>query len=141
MMAPRQSLETLGLGCRRIKRAVAVYASNLDILAFNRVIGLGVDVPASGKQLKEIISIYKTARVNRFFVQLSPFATPEHITLDLEDSGFRFYNNWVKLFRKLKVIPTSRSPLDIRIINRDQATEFADIITQAFQWPACTGGD
>jgi hypothetical protein len=135
MMAPRQSLETLGLGCRKIKKAVAVFASHLDILAFNRVIGLGVELPASSKQINEIISIYRTAKVNRFFVQLSPYARPEHTKQDLEGKGFSFYNNWVKLFRTLTVFPASRSSLDIRRIYHDQATDFAKIITQSFNWP------
>ena len=61
MMAPRQSLEELDLGCKKIGKAVAVFASKLDILAFNRVIALGMELPVSPKQLDEIISLYRDA--------------------------------------------------------------------------------
>jgi ribosomal protein S18 acetylase RimI-like enzyme len=135
LTAPRQSIEDLSLGCRKVGRAVAVCLGKVDILAFNRVIGLGVESPVLTRQLDEMISFYKKAGVKRFFVQLSPYATPEHAVQMLKDKGFRFHNNWVKFYRTLKVIPAVPSHPDIKRIGRDDAAYFADIIIKSFQWP------
>ena len=83
--------------------ALAGMMTEIDMLACNRVIGLGMHRPVSEAEIDAIIETYKAAKISRFFVPLSPYAQPENIKEMLEQKGFSYYNNWTKLYRKAAV--------------------------------------
>lgn len=116
--------------------ACSAVASKIDILAFNRIIGLGIGNQATEEQLDELIAPYRRQGVNRFFVQICPTAVPGSIPQWLKARGFRHYNNWVKLYRDVKPCPPVETDLHIRLIGRDEAGDFARILASSFGWSA-----
>lgn len=133
--APAEIVQRFGLRSQRIGAATAGVADQVDILAFNRVIGLGLGQTATENQLDTIIALYKDAGARRFFVQLSPHAKPHGLPEMLQAKGFGFFNNWVKLYRDIHPLPNADTGLSIRQIDTGDADTFAQIIVTAFDWP------
>lgn len=119
-----------------IDGALATRASNADVLALNRVVGLGLRRAATDEQIDRLIRFYAEAGVPRFFLQLSPDARPADIPSQLVDKGFRLYNNWVKLYRDTAPPPSVPTDLTVRRIKADQAQDFGRIAADSFSWPA-----
>lgn len=128
-------VSTCGLDVTTIDGATAISASRVDVLAFNRVVGLGLDAPATPETLARIVAHYKARNVRRFFVQVSPAATPAALFEALDRSGLRHYNNWVKLYRDVASPPEVSTDLHIERVDAAHATAFAALIAPAFDWP------
>jgi GNAT superfamily N-acetyltransferase len=138
-LASPAAADVCGLKVRRIGSGDAVAAAGVDVLAFNRVIGLGVDKPASESSIEEIVDLYRRAGSQRFFVQVSPGASPAHTIGWLETRGFRHYNNWAKLYRPVGHPTSSRSDLRVEQIGAEHAGAFGAIVASCFGWPSFVG--
>lgn len=138
-LASPAAKEVCGLDVRRVDSAEAVVASELDVLAFNRVIGFGVDRPASEGTIDDIVEFYGKAKARRFFVQLSPASSLPNAARWLEARGFRRYNHWVKLYRPVGDVPPFRSDLRVERIGTEHAGEFGAIVASCLGWPAFVG--
>jgi hypothetical protein len=125
----------LGIDLESAKSLSVLIASKLDILAMNRVIGLGLNKKAAHQQIKDIISRYKNAGVPRFFVQLHPLARPDTLPAMLTEHGFSHYNNWVKLYREIDAPLPQPADLDVREVGPDEGKAFAEIVSTSFGWP------
>src|SRR5262245_42758388 len=66
----------LGLEAEVAESHTSLFAPRFDLLQFNRVIGLGVLVPATETLVALLIDRYRVAGVKNFGVQLSPEAQP-----------------------------------------------------------------
>jgi ribosomal protein S18 acetylase RimI-like enzyme len=107
----------------------------VDVLAYNRVIGLGLSEPATNDQIKSILRFFRGVGVNRFFIQVSPFARPNDLVEMLERNGLKYYNHWAKLYRKSKDrIPVPETDLKIIRIDEDYADLFGEIVIRPFGW-------
>lgn len=107
----------------------------VDILAYNRVIGLGVEEQATNQQIREILRFFSGAGVTRFFVQISPYAQPAELSEMLRQNGFKYYNNWAKFYRKSDLpVPDYHTDLEIVEINADYADLYGEIVIQPFGW-------
>ncbi len=125
----------LGIHSNIISGAFCGALSQVDTLAFNRVLGFGLDYDITKQQVQSIIHFYKKVGTARFFVQLCPGAKPEHATQILTDSGFSYYNNWAKFYKKLDTpIPPSHSNFSIEKVGYNETDEFDNIIKKAFNW-------
>jgi hypothetical protein len=107
-----------------------------DILAMNRVIGLGQTKPIKTNTLREIIDIYHKAGAARFFVQLHPETVDASTLEQMTATGFEPYNNWVKLTRPAAPLEVRESDLEVDEISRDEAASFARIVASCFEWDA-----
>jgi GNAT superfamily N-acetyltransferase len=132
---PGELENQLGIRTVRAGGSYAISAAKVDILAYNRVIGLGIHRPVDEEQITGMINFYRSNGTKRFFVQLSPAAQPDNVKELLEHHHFYHYNNWTKLFRPVTGIPPVDTPLKIEQISREQSGIFSDIIIQAFEWP------
>lgn len=120
---------TIGAACVSIVK-------NIDILAYNRVIGLGLTESATEQILDEIISKYKEADIKRFFIQIHPEASPSELKQWFQKRNIHHYNNWVKHYRGVENPPASDTELDIREVQYNaEAEQFGYIITKSFEWP------
>ena len=109
---------------------------HIDILAFNRVVGLGLFQTASEQMVDNIISKYKSAGIPRFFIQIHPEAAPPQLKEWFEKRNILHYNNWVKHYRGLENLPRVETELEIREVNsKDEVDRFGEIITLSFDWP------
>ena len=115
--------------------AFAAAVPGIDILALNRVIGLGLNGRIESKSIDDIINFYKLAGSKRFFVQLSPFFKEADTELMLLMKGFQLRNRWAKLFRSTSgSIPSVASGLKVVPVDLSQAREYAEIIYNCFDW-------
>lgn len=133
--ANTKDVDLCGIALAGIASAFVAIASRIDVLALNRVIGLGLREPATGDHIDSIIDRYRSAGVRRFFVQLHPQARPESLKEMLEERGFRHHNNWVKLSRNLDPPSPAKTSLHVRSIDSREANDFARIVSPAFDWP------
>ena len=128
--------EKFGIKVFSIGSACISLAKNIDILAYNRVIGLGLLQTAAEPMIDTIISKYKDANVKRFFIQIHPEASPPQLKDWFEKRNISHYNNWVKHYRGIENPPEIETELEIREVqNKKEAEKFGEIITQSFEWP------
>ena len=106
---------------------------DLDILAMNRVLGIRA---IDNEILQQIISFYKNAGSSRFFIQLPPNVVSKGAQETLLENGFRFHNNWSKLFRKVEPLTiTTNDELVIREIDKRESYNYGQLIFMSFDWP------
>jgi GNAT superfamily N-acetyltransferase len=133
--APADAVAACGVGLAKIGDAVVTSAAAIDVLGFNRVIGLGLLESASQATLDHIMAHYEGANVRRFFVQLHPEALPAELPLWLKERKLRHHNNWVKLVRGVEDIGDVTSDLRVTQIGVEEARTFAGIVSPGFDWP------
>jgi GNAT superfamily N-acetyltransferase len=133
-----QSASECGLIAADVGGAVATAAGRADVLVLNRVIGIGLKEPATSEQLEELVKLYAQAGAPRFFLQMSPAASPAEFKRLLLDSGFSHYNNWVKLYRDTSPPPQVATDLTVRQIGGADAESFGRIVAEYFDWPDAT---
>jgi len=132
--APPGVAASLGLAVRDVGSSVAVRASILDILMYNRVVALGVGAPADEGWLDEATGFFRAGDVPRFMVHLAPEARPEDLPHRLERGGFRLHNHWLRLLRPSTGTGETDDPR-VRPIGREHAEVFARTYTEAFDHP------
>lgn len=132
--APSPAVVACGIGIQEFGPAAAMWMSKIDILACNRVLGLGLEGPPDHRVVEAIIATYERAMVPRFFIQLAPLVTLGPTLAAVTDQGLAHYNNWVRLVRD--VAPPGPCPSRLRVeeIGRDRAPVFADIVCAGFGW-------
>jgi GNAT superfamily N-acetyltransferase len=133
--APPAITSALGLRVKRIGGLVAVAATGLDILMYNRALSIGSDPPARPEELDETTAFFREAGVPRFMVQVRPGAEPEALAAWLEARGFTRHNYWLRLWRDGAPAPAVATPLPIRPIPQAEAREFGMLIAEAFGQP------
>jgi GNAT superfamily N-acetyltransferase len=133
--ASADTVASCGIGLAKIGSAVVTSAATIDVLGFNRVLGLGLVESASQATLDRIVAHYEGANVRRFFVQLHPEALPAALPLWLEERNLHHHNNWVKLVRGVEEIADVTSDLRLKQIGVEEANTFAGIVSPGFDWP------
>lgn len=107
----------------------------LDILALNRVLGLGMEFPVKPTDIDRIIRFYEAAGSKRFFIQLSPYAYQDDLPEILYEKGLKPYNNWVKLLRLAdKPLNEYNTSLEVIEITPERAQIYGQIIFDSFDW-------
>jgi GNAT superfamily N-acetyltransferase len=128
-----------GLSVRTVGDAVLIAVTRFDVLALNRLIGLGLRTPPSDATLAEAISAIEQTGSPRCFVPVAPTSAAEGLSSRLERLGLRQYNNWVRLSRSLDHLPgppDSPAPsLDVRRIGPTHAEVFGNLVATAFDYP------
>lgn len=127
--------EKLGVSMNIINGASCFAIAKTDRLAFNRVLGIGVDYEIKDQQLKEIINFYKQAGTSRFMIQVSPAAFPENSEELLLRNGFVRHNQWAKSYKKLEnEIEIPKTDLSIENLELSNIEEFEKVIKCAFEF-------
>ncbi|UCC72997.1 MAG: GNAT family N-acetyltransferase [Gemmatimonadota bacterium] len=134
------SASACGLGVAEEAGTLAVRAAAADVLGLNRVIGLGMERPASEASIDRLLDLFAGEHVPRFFVPVSPLAQPADIGTLLVARGFEHYNNWVKLYRDTSAPPQVSTDLTIRRIDEGEAPAFGRIVASCFDWPEPAAG-
>lgn len=100
-----QQTHTLpGLDVRRYGRASALVTPTMDVVAINRVIGLGFEQPLDAARLAEINAYYCSAGRTRWFLEWSPSAALQSPAV-LEAAGGVVRGAMLKLFAHLAELP------------------------------------
>ena len=131
----------LGLAVERVGGAVAFVASRLPTTMFNRVIGLGLDRPATAADLDALRRVYRDAGVGTWWLHWSPFALPGDGPAWLTAQGFTVPArvSWAKMLRATSEPPRVATDLVIAPAAASQAAAVGTAIAQAFEMPPFMG--
>jgi hypothetical protein len=136
MRAPARDVSArLGMSLLQEGGAVAAFVPAADVLALNRVIGLGVHAAASETQLDRILAAAKSAGVRRLFLQITPDAQPAELTKWIEARGGVPHNRWVRLWRGVHEEPLPEATLKVVQVRTLRADAFAHVVRIAFGMP------
>lgn len=131
---PKATAASMGMKVYTTPTTCTTIITNIDTLAFNRVIGLGLAEPVTAERLDEITAHYREHKIPRFFIQLHPDAVTHATSGLLTAKGLRHYNNWVKFYRPVEKIAKVKTDLRIEKIGREHAKAFAEIMVASFEW-------
>jgi hypothetical protein len=130
-----QLAQSIGIQVEEISGALVCISPSADVLALNRVVGLGISEPATPEHIQTICDMYEASGARRFFFQLSPVARPDGIAAWLEGRGLSHYNNWVRLYRTTEPVADANTTLEIKQILPSESEVFGRIVTECFGWP------
>lgn len=125
----------LGFRLEQRDGALISAVAKADVLALNRVVGLGLGTAPDEDDIGTLVEEYARIGVRRFFVQPSPLCADAGLVERLQAGGFRHYNNWVKLERDVAEPPRIDTDLEVREIGGEHAHDFGEIVARCFQWP------
>ena len=137
-----------GLKVEDVGSARLYLMPQVDVLMFNRAVGIGIGGPATEEDIDRIVARYQETGVSRFLVSISPAAKPDSIASWLEARGFRRHNAWVKLHRETERVPEiATAGLRIEEVGPERALEFGKVVQAGFsmtdiagEWIALTVG-
>ena len=132
--ADADDVAALGLECVETGTALVSIARRLPASAIvvNRVLGLGLAAPATRAEVDAIVSAYRDAGVEQYFVQVHPAAGPPELASWLRDAGLRADRGWQKFARDPIAVEVPATDLSVREIGRENGDAFAAIVCNAF---------
>lgn len=123
---PADGVEELGgVTCLRLAGAP-------DSPMLNRVVGLGVDTPATEAELDEAIAFMGDVT---FYVSLEPHAQDGGIRVWLEERGFVPGWGWMRFMRDARSAPDATTTLELHEVGADDSATFAMIQRVAYGLP------
>lgn len=134
-LAPASIAKALGLHLIADEGVIMTLATQTDVLALNRIVGLGVETPATRDQLARLIRIARDRGTKRLFVQIAPDHSPVELDEWAEAEGGKTYNRWVRLWRKTDAFPEVRTDLQIRQLTNADAERSGEIVAESFGMP------
>lgn len=136
--APPALARPLGLKVVESGAALALVTAAADVLALNRILGLGVFEPATAGTLDRLLAEYRRADVPRAFVQVAPSPEAPAVVDLLLARGARRYNNWVRLWRGVQDVPHVETGLRVECVGAVWRQAFGEIVADGFGWPPAT---
>ncbi len=114
---------------------VARFAPTVDLMLFNRVLGLGLNSPATKDVVDVLVKRYRDSGVTNFAIQLSPEAQPPEVVDWLTQNDLSVRDYWTKVYRLPD--PNVSIPTDLRIeqIDSSMAGVFAETACVGFEMP------
>ncbi len=109
--------------------------SSVDVGDFNRVFGVGIEEPATEGLIDRIMALYAPSG-NTYIVHVDPAALPAALLGWLEQRGFKWGGNIVRLYRDAAEPPDIATDLRVESIGPEYAGAFADAGLAAFGMPA-----
>ena len=134
--ASPEMTEAFGMRLARLGSADVLQMAKLDMLMFNRVVGLGVEEPATEELLDQAIALFHEASIPRFFLDVSPAARPIFLNDWIAERGLSLFNSWVKLTREVDPVPQAFTTTHIAEVGPDRAADFGRIVQVVFGLPA-----
>src|SRR5687768_2264320 len=133
--APFAFTSGAGLRVTSFDSAIALTAKNIDMVMFNRVLGLGFYEKFSEQLISDLVEHLRKYGAQHFGVQISPlFHTPELVGW-LEQYGLIKATTWAKLFRNTTAAAPIETDLVARRIDARQAPLFAEVFCAGYAIP------
>ena len=133
--APGAIADGLGIGHRPLRSGLALKATGVDILMYNRIVGFGVGTPATAADLDDAVAWFRAAGAPRMMLNLAPVAAPDPRPW-LEARGFTLHNHWIRLWRDASAPVEAPEDPRVRPIGREHAEIFSRTDVEAFDHPA-----
>jgi GNAT superfamily N-acetyltransferase len=132
---PAALRDRLGLRLEEVGGALVSVAAAVPSILINRTVGLGLHETASPETVGRIVDRYRAAGIARYFVQLVPDARPPELRDVLSAAGLEKARGWMKFIRGPAPAPDVTSPLAVRKIGPERASDFARIAVAGFDLP------
>ena len=139
--APAALVARLGLTVKSVAGATALFAPGLQTTMFNRVIGLGLDRPASAADLDALRQDYAGTGHPNWWLHWNPHAAPADGAEWLVAQGFTLpaRRSWAKMLRGTALPPAVQTTLHVASAATAQVAATAACIAQAFGMPPLMG--
>lgn len=112
----------------------------LDILAFNRVLGLGVHTRPTPQMLQAIIDWYGSLEVPRFMIPVAPEFLDGRTESLLLKAGFTPHNQWMKWSGTIPgPVQVPHIPFTVQEEGPELKDAFASLVCESFDWPKAAG--
>jgi hypothetical protein len=123
----------------RVGGGVAVALRSVDIGFFNRVMGLGIEHPATEAEVDEAIAFLEGHDRHETVAMIPAYAQPAELPGWFEARGYVPSRRWVKMWHDLTVLPEAATDIRIERIGPEDAEHFTRVITAAFFFPEIIG--
>jgi hypothetical protein len=123
--------ETLGTRLEPFAGGVALVASAVAMVLYNRAFAFGLDQPVDEAALERVIDLFD--RRGPFAIQPSPAARPAEIGRWLEARGMVARSHWVKWIRDARPLPVTHGELRIERVAAAQVEPFVAIAAEVFR--------
>jgi hypothetical protein len=134
--APSGFSEAVGLGVTLIGGVTVLMMAAVPDSQFNRILGLGIDAPASEGTLDAALARMREAGNGRFFLHLAPMAEPAALPDWLRRRRLERYRRpWAKFQRGAALPPTIVSDFAIEEIGAARAADYAEPVAAGFGAP------
>jgi hypothetical protein len=140
--APVAVRSALGVELRELSGATQLLAPGLPVAMFNRVIGLGLNRPATGEDLDTLLHSYRAAGCRDWWLHWNPHAEPAQFGDVLLGRGFTLpaRGAWAKMLWQAPALPQAATRLQVALARDDQINAVTESITQAFGMPPLMAG-
>lgn len=128
-LADNLKLQSLGIGSAFVSAAAALPPTAIVI---NRSLGLGLQSAETEDTIREMVEVYRKAKITRFFIHRHPRARPSEIVDWLTATGLKKSRGWQKFIRGTEPVPRIKTNLTVNKIGPQYAQQFADIACDAF---------
>ncbi len=130
--APADVRESLGLVMERFPTAIAFGRARDTNLMFQRVLGLGLEAPATRDEVRAIKSCYASRGIAEFGIGIAPDAEPDALESWLRDEGFGCYFHTVKWTRDVSPARRADCGLAIETAGAADADAFGRVLVESF---------
>jgi len=131
--APPNLAGALGLRTVPVVDGMALLASRLPSLLYNRTFGIGLERELTPADVEDAIALY--APDAEFTIQPTPHARPAAVHDWLDERGMRAWFNWVRWVRDTGPAPDGASALEIAVATPADMAEFSACMGEVFHEP------
>lgn len=134
--APADTARRLELGSHGVGGAFCIRSGALSgARELNRVLGLGLDGPATDAQLDEVERFFDGGP---FFVQLAPGARPPDLEARLAARGYVRDYAWAKFDRPAEAVPEPSTDLRLELVGRERGEDVGATFVRGYGLPEST---
>ena len=130
--APRELALRYGIDTRTIGGALCTSVREQASTMLNRVVGLGLDAPATDADLDAIESFF-TRQGQPFYISLNPKAKPSDLPARLEARGFTSAYAWMKFMRGAEPPPPTETALHVHPVEPGQGADFGEVVAAGYE--------
>lgn len=136
--APDDYMQSSKLASARLGASIVLADHGTPIAEFNRVLGIGIDEPASEKELEQVIAWLNEHAAPSYALQVAPTAHPEAIGEWIEARGLQLAGNgWAKHYRDASPVEEHPIPtaLEVKRAKPHHASDFGNVAQAGFGLP------
>ena len=136
---PVELAAQLEIRFQKVGSATAFTASQVNIVMFNRVVGLGIGEPVTQSVVDSTVATMRQNAALRFALQIIPSVERPELADWLAAHGLYPSGHWAKFYRDASPPPEIHTNLRIERISPAQAAEFAAVFCAGYGVPDSFG--
>jgi hypothetical protein len=131
----RAAPASFGLSAEVSEDCMAFFAPGIDILLFNRVLGIGLRTNPSKELIDLLASRYLEIGAHNYGIQLSPEAKQPELKQWLAEAGLEIRDYWTKVYRHRDPAISVATDLRIEHVDQSRADVFGQTAAEGFGMP------